>query len=106
MDFKCTLASQRASAKSKSFALNTKNELLLEIIYRDASYPVRVRSAEPRILVCSDKVKSQEFLLTVADPAFSPELWMLESNEAFLHCSAGDANSIEVLVELVSLIIL
>lgn len=106
MDFKCTLASQRSSAKSKSFAIDTKNELLLEVIYQDASYLVRVRSTDARILVCSDKVKTQEFLLTVTEPAFSPELWMLESNAAFLHFSAGDANSIEVLVELVSIIIL
>ncbi len=105
MDFKCTLASQRSSAKSKSFAIDTKNELLLEVIYQDASYLVRVRSTEARILVSSDRVKTQEFLLTVADPEFSPDLWWLESNEAILHSHVGYPNSIEVLVELVSLVI-
>lgn len=104
MDFKCTLTCRRSSAKSKSFAIDTKNELLLEVIDQDASYLVRVRSTEARILVSSDRVKTQEFLLTVTDPSFSPaDLWWLERNEAFLHCSAGNSNSIEVLVELVSL---
>lgn len=105
MDFKCTIAGQR-SAKSKSFALDTKNELLLEVIYRDAAHPVRVRATEPRILASSDNVKSQVFFLTVTDTAFSPDLWWLESNTAILHSLVGYPNSIEVLVELVSLVIL
>lgn len=103
MDFKCMLASQRSSAKSKSFALDTKNELLLEVIYRDESYQVRVRSTEPRILASSDNVKSHVFFLTVTDTAFSPDLWWLDSNEAFLF-SPGSANSIEIVAQLVSLV--
>ena len=106
MDFKCMLASQRSSAKSKYFALDTKNELLLEVIYREESYQVRVRSTEPRILAASDNVKSQDFFLTVTDTAFSPDLWWLERNTAKLHSLVGYPNSIEVLVELVSLDIL